>query len=70
LFLEENLDGKLNLPRGSGGLADQAEARAFDGICRQTHINDIEDVKELGTELDIEEFTTAGAFSDGSVFDE
>jgi hypothetical protein len=57
----ENFERELNLPRGSRSPADLAEARAEDGVGGQTHVHDVEDVEELGAELDVEEFAAAGA---------
>ena len=66
----ENLQRELNLPRGSGGSADLAEAGGEDGVGGQSHVDDVEEVEELGAELDVEEFAAAGAASDGGVFDQ
>jgi len=47
-----------------------AEAGAEDGVGGQSHVHDVEEVEELGVELDVEEFTSAGAAADWGVLDE
>jgi len=68
-LLVDQFERKLNLPRSSGGLADNSEPGAFDGVGWQSHIDDVEEVKELCTELEIGPLDPAPPAPDGRRFD-
>ena len=54
----------------SGGFADEAEAGALDGVGGQAHVDDVEDVEELATELKVGALEAAAAMGDGRGLDE
>src|SRR5271168_1160028 len=66
----DKLQRKLNLPRVPGRLADQAKAGPFDGIRRQPHVHDIEQIEELSAKLQIEQLDPALALPEWRVLDE
>ena len=66
----DQLEGELNLSRGSGGFADDAEAGTLDGIRGQAHVDDVEEVEELATELKVGALDAAVAMGDGRGLDE
>jgi len=49
--LIEQLEGDLDLARGPGGLADDAEARADHDVGRQSKVNEVKNIEKLGAKL-------------------
>src|SRR3974377_987582 len=78
-LLVNQLERELNLARGAGRLADHTEAGVADNLSgclvhlqrvrRQSHVDDIEDVEELGTELQVHALGAALSLSDRRVLD-
>jgi len=60
---------ELDLPRWSGGMADNPEAAAANDIRRQPKIDDIENVEKFGAKLEDAEFTISPV-SNGRIFDQ
>src|SRR5579863_1522437 len=57
--LVNELQGELNLAGCAGGTADLAEACSCQGIGRQAHIHNVEQVEELGAKLQIHQLDAA-----------
>ena len=55
---------------GAGGFADFAEAGAGEDVGWEAHVDDVEDVEELGAELEVDQFGAALARAEWGVFDE
>ena len=68
LLLINNFQGKLNLPRRSRGLADDAKSASVHNVRWQSEVHDVEDIEELGAELQSSEFAIA-AMPEGRIFD-
>ena len=68
--LIDEFERELNLPRVTGSLADFAKTGSVENIRRQAHVDDIEQVEELGAELQIHAFGSAAAPAKGRVFDD
>ena len=62
-----HFQGKLNLPRGSRGLADNAKSTSVHNVRWQPEVHDVEDIEELGAKLQRAEFRVA-TVPEGSVF--
>jgi hypothetical protein len=57
-LLIDELQGKLNLPRGPSRFADYSKARAFDRVRRQAHVHHVEHIEELPAELKVDALQT------------
>src|SRR5579863_3216888 len=66
----DNLQRKLNLPRGSCRLADHAKSCTLDDIGGQPHIDDIKQIKELRAELQIRSLQAISPVTNRSRLDE
>src|ERR1700722_20719324 len=64
------LQGELNLARGSGGAANFSEAGSLEGVSGQPHVDYVEDVEELRAKLQIQQLDSAGAPAEWRVLDE
>src|ERR1700723_1346020 len=51
--LIDELQGKLNLPRGPSSFADHSKPRAFERVRRQAHVHHVEHIEELPAELKV-----------------
>ena len=63
-----NFQGKLNLPRRSRGLADDAKSASVHNVRWQPEVHDVEDIEELGAKLQRPEFGVA-AMPERCIFD-
>jgi len=63
----DELERELNLPGRPGSLGNLAETRSAEDVSRQAHVDDVEDIGELGPELEIHAFGSARAIAEGSI---
>src|ERR1700678_4148866 len=68
--LVNQLQGELDLPRRTGRAADFAEAGAHESVGRQSHIDDVEQVEDLGAKLQIQPLKAARAPAERRVLDQ
>jgi len=68
LSLKGEVQGELDLAGRPGGFVDDTEARAEQGVRRQSEIHNIENVEELRAKLQDRPF--GAAVADGSVLDQ
>lgn len=67
--LIDEFEGELDLARGAGGFADDAEAAAEDGIGGKAKVDDVEDVEKFGAKFEIRQFAVS-AMAKWRVLDE
>ena len=68
--LINQLERKLDLPRSAGDPADLAESRTGEDVGWQAHVDDVEQVEELSTKLQVHQLGSVPAAAKGGVFDE
>jgi hypothetical protein len=66
----DELERELNLPRRPGCFGNLAETRSVEDVSRQAHADDVEEIEELGPELEIHALGAAGAMAEGRALDE
>src|SRR6202020_956507 len=69
-LLMDELQGKLNLPRGPSRFADHSKSRAFDRVRRQAHVHHVEHIEELPAELKIGTFQTIASMGNRRCLDD
>src|ERR1700679_310287 len=69
-FLIDELQGKLNLPRGPSRFADHSKPRAFDRVRRQAHVHHVEHIEELPTELKVGTLQTTASMGNRRCLDD
>src|SRR5580693_5040920 len=68
-LLIDELQGKLNLPRGPSRSADHSKPRAFDRVRRQAHVHHVEHIEELPTELKVGTLQTTASMGNRRCLD-
>lgn len=66
----DELERELNLPRCPGRFGDLTEAGPVEDVCRQAHVDDVQEIEELGPELEIHTLGSAAAMGNGRALDE
>src|ERR1700678_3710717 len=66
----DELERELNLPRRPGRFGNLAETRSGEDVRGQAHVDDVEEIEELGPELEIHALCSAAAIAEGRAFDE
>src|SRR5580700_344056 len=69
-LLIDELQGKLNLPRGPSSFADHSKPRAFDRVGRQAHVHHVEHIEELPAELKVGTLQTTASMGNRRCLDD
>jgi hypothetical protein len=69
-LLIDELQGKLNLPRGPSCFADHSKPRAFDRVRRQAHVHHVEHIEELPAELKVGTLQTTASMGNRRCLDD
>jgi hypothetical protein len=69
-LLVDELQGKLNLPRGPNRFADHFKSRAFDRVRRQAHVHHVEHIEEFSAELKVGMLHTTASMGNDGCFSE